>query len=108
VIQASWNWPIGRKDMAIYGLTGVVYSDNRRQVRWRMAEGYDGFRETVEELPEREPPFDDPFHYLTAVVRGTHVPGPQDLSALENNLTVMEILEAARQSALEHRTIFLR
>jgi predicted dehydrogenase len=105
VIQASWNWPIGRKDMAIYGLTGVVYADNRHQLRTRLAEGYDGFREMTEQLPERPAPLDDPFRYLTAVVRGTLVPGPHDLSSLENNLTVMEILEAARRSALEGRSI---
>jgi predicted dehydrogenase len=105
VIQASWNWPIGRKDMAIYGLSGVVYSDNRHQVRRRMAEGYDGFQETVEQLPERQPPLNDPFRYLAAVVRGGLVPGPHELSSLENNLTVMEILEAARRSALEGRSI---
>lgn len=107
VIQASWNWPIGRKDMAIYGLSGVVYADNRHQLRRRMAEGYDGFQETVEQLPERQPPLDDPFRYLAAVVRGSLLPGPQDLSSLENNLTVMEILDAALRSSLEHRTIFL-
>ena len=27
VIQASWNWPIGRKDMDIYGVTGQVAFD---------------------------------------------------------------------------------
>ena len=107
VIQASWNWPIGRKDMAIYGLSGVVYADNRHQVRRRMAEGYDGFQETVEQLPERQPPLNDPFRYLAAVVRGGLVPGPHELSALENNLTVMEILEAARRSSLEGRSILL-
>ncbi len=107
VIQASWNWPIGRKDMVVYGLKGEVYADNRRLFRVRMAEGYDGFQETTETLPEREAPLNDPFLYLKAVVRGQLVPGPTDLSALENNLTVVEILDAARRSAREHRTIFL-
>ena len=105
VIQASWNWPIGRKDMAVYGLTGVVYADNRHQIRVRMAEGYDGFEETTQTLPEREAPLKDPLLYLKAVVRGALVPGPHDLSSLENNLIVMEILEAARRSALEGRSI---
>lgn len=108
LIQASWNWPIGRKDMAVYGLTGVVYADNRHQLRVRLAQGYDGFDETAETLPERAAPLNDPFLYLTAVVRGRLVPGPADLSALENNLTVVEILDAARRSAREQRTIFLK
>ena len=97
----------GRKDMAIYGLKGVVYADNRHNFRVRMAKGYDGYDETAETLPERAAPLNDPFLYLTAVVRGRLVPGPADLSALENNLRVVEILDAARRSAIERRTIFL-
>ena len=45
IIEASWNWPIGRKDMEIYGLTGAIFSDNAKQLRVRMAKGYDGFDE---------------------------------------------------------------
>ena len=90
IIQASWNWPIGRKDMEIYGLAGVVYSDNRHQLRLRMSEGYDGYSEESFELPEREAPFDDPFSYLKAVIRGTVKPDAFDLSSLENNLVVMD------------------
>ncbi|MBC7868336.1 MAG: Gfo/Idh/MocA family oxidoreductase, partial [Gloeobacteraceae cyanobacterium ES-bin-316] len=41
-IQASWNWPIGRKEMEIYGTTGAVFADNRNDLRLRIAEGYDG------------------------------------------------------------------
>ena len=37
-IQASWNWPIGRKDMEIYGTTGVIFADNKNALRLRMAE----------------------------------------------------------------------
>ena len=33
VIQASWNWPIARKDMEIYGLKGAIYADNRNDLR---------------------------------------------------------------------------
>ena len=44
IIQASWDWPIGRKDMEVYGLKGVIYSDNRHDLRIRIAEGYDGYR----------------------------------------------------------------
>lgn len=36
IIQASWNWPIGRKDLEMYGLTGVLYSDNRNTLRVRI------------------------------------------------------------------------
>lgn len=106
-IQASWNWPIGRKDMELYGTTGALYADNRHQLRLRIAEGYDGFQQEVFDLPERPTPFDDPFALLAAVIRREHIIGPTDLSALENNLVVMEILDAARESARTGKAVRL-
>ena len=108
LIQASWNWPIGRKDMEVYGLTGAIYADDRNNLRVRIAEGYDGFRETSHRLEERETPWNDPFSYLAAVVRKEIEVEPYDLSSLENNMIVMEILEAARQSSQTGKTVVLK
>lgn len=107
IIEASWNWPIGRKDMEIYGLTGSIFSDNAKQLRLRIADGYDGFSEEKFELEERPKPFDDPFSVLMAVVQGKIELAPFDLYSLENNLIVMEILEAAKESAKTNKTIML-
>ncbi|MBC7885124.1 MAG: Gfo/Idh/MocA family oxidoreductase, partial [Saprospiraceae bacterium] len=107
VIQASWDWPIGRKDMDIYGLTGVIYVDSRNHLRLRMAEGYDGYKEEVFNTQERPGPWDDPFALLAAVIHKEISLGPYDLSSLENNMIVMEILEAARQSAKTKQTVRL-
>jgi predicted dehydrogenase len=108
VIHASWNWPIGRKDMEIYGINGVVYSDNRHDLRIRIPTGYDTFTEEAMKLPEREAPLDDPFAYFRAVVRNEITPGPYDLSSIENNLLVMEILDAARESAATGAAVQLK
>ena len=108
IIEASWNWPIGRKDLVIHGLTGSVFADNRHDFRVRIAEGYDGFREESLRLEERPAPMNDPFLYFTAVVRGNVHPEPMALSSLENNLIVMEILDAARRSAEAGKTVKLR
>ena len=108
IVQASWNWPIGRKDMEIYGLKGVVYADNRNSLRLRMAKGYDGYTEQLHTLSEREAPFNDPFSFFAAVIRNEIVVQPFDLSSLENNMIVMEILEAAASSAKTHKTIMLK
>jgi len=108
IIQASWNWPIGRKDMEVYGLTGAVYADNRHDLRVRIAEGYDGFEESTQTLEERPAPFDDPFAYLAAVIRGTIKPAPYNLSSLENNMLVVEILDAAIRSARSGKRVRLR
>lgn len=107
-IQASWNWPMGRKDMEIYGLTGAVYADNRNDLRVRKAIGYDDFKETRMKLEELTNPYNDPFSYFAAVIRNEIKVKPNDLSSLENNMTVMEILDAAIRSAKKGKTIYLK
>ncbi len=108
ILQASWNWPIGRKDLEIYGLTGAVYADNGHDLRVRMAEGYDGYDERSATLEDRPAPYDNPFAFLAAVVRGDIEVAPTDLSALANNVTVVEILDAAVRSAKSGRTVELK
>ncbi|MDR2912576.1 MAG: Gfo/Idh/MocA family oxidoreductase [Alistipes sp.] len=99
-IMASWSWPMGRKDMHIYGEKGYVYQDNARDMRVGTE------REVTSERPGDLPAsMGNPFLYLTAVVRGEIVPRPDDLSALENNLTVVEILDAARESARTKKAV---
>ncbi|MAD96064.1 MAG: oxidoreductase [Flavobacteriaceae bacterium] len=107
VIQGSWNWPIGRKDMEIYGEKGVIYADNRHDLRVRISEGYDGFDEKVFKLNERKAPLDDPFALLAAVVKNKLKLKPYDLNSLENNMLVVEILDAAKKSAKLNKTVFL-
>lgn len=92
IIMASWNWPISRKDMHIYGNKGYIYQDNATNMRI-----YDN-KETkliADKLPE---PYNDSFYYLKAAVRGEISVKPTDLSSLENNMIVVEILEAAIKS----------
>lgn len=105
IIQASWNWPIGRKDMELYGLTGAIFADNRNNLRVRVAKGYDGFREQTYKIEEMEVPYNDPFTLLAAVIKGEITLQPYNLSSLENNMIVMEILDAARKSAKTGKTI---
>jgi len=96
IIQASWNWPISRKDMEIYGKTGYIYNDNRSEMRFRVNENQ---LEQKEKLEERSPPFNDPFAFLSSLIRKEISLPLFDLSSLENNMIVMEILEAAKESA---------
>jgi predicted dehydrogenase len=105
ILQPSWNWPIGRKDMEIHGEKGVIFSDNRNDLRVRMAVDYDGFDEYAEKLPERSAPYDDPFAYLARVIDGSIQPISFNLSSLENNMIVMEILQAALESAETGQTV---
>lgn len=108
ILEPSWNWPIGRKDMELYGLTGAIFADNRNTLRIRMAEGYDGYEEELMDLEERPSPYNDPFSLLAAVIQGKITLSPNDLSSLENNMVVVEILDAARKSAENGQTINLK
>lgn len=102
IIQASWNWPYNRKDMEIYGRTGYMVAD-RSGLRIKTAAA----KEEERMMPSLPPPFHEPFAYLAAVIRGQITMGPSDLSSLENNMLVMEILDAAKRSAKEGRLIEL-
>jgi predicted dehydrogenase len=57
--------------------------------------------------PALKAPYNDAFYYLKAVVRNEIQVTPDDLSSLENNLTVVRILEAAIQSAQSGKVIYL-
>lgn len=105
VIQGSWNWPVGRKDMEIYGQNGYLVAVNDQTMRMRMRG--DKAEQTLE-LPPAPDVVRDPFKYLVAVVRGEEVVEPGNLWSLENAVTVAKILDAARQSAREGKTIRLR
>ena len=96
IIQASWNWPIARKDMEVYGQTGYIYADNRSEMRYRLSENN---TEQMVKLEERKAPFDDPFALLVSVIRNEITLPEYDLSSLENNMIVIEILEAAKVSS---------
>jgi predicted dehydrogenase len=103
IIQASWNWPYHRKDMEVYAQKGYVIAD-REGIEYKLSP--DAKTETQKVTPPTAP-YQDPFAYMAAVVRNEIKLLPTDLSALENNMIVMEILDAAKRSAKEGKKIVL-
>jgi glucose-fructose oxidoreductase len=103
VLMASWNWPFARKDMEMYGATGYAITVGPDGLRLR-TKGQD--RESQTTAPPLSAPNDGSLHYLAAVLNGSLQPDG-DLTSLETNVVVMQILDAARQSAREGRTIKL-
>ncbi len=104
IIQGSWNWPVGRKDIEIYGKNGYLMAVNDQTMRMRMR------ADKAEKTLNLDPAPDhvrDPFSYLVAVVRGTEIIEPGNLWSLENALSVAKILDAARLSAREGKTVKL-
>jgi len=104
IIQASWNWPFARKDMAVYGATGYAKGDGRTGLRVRLK---DAPAEKGLQLDPLAGPEADPFDYLAAVVRGKVDP-EGSLWSLDVNLKVVEILAAARESARTGRRVELK
>ena len=102
ILQASWNWPFGRKDMEVYGETGQAITVSRDGVRVRRKDEKEEHSQTAPALP---PPYDDSISYLIAVVSGKIQ--PSGLSALDTNITVVRILDAGRESAKSGKTITL-
>jgi predicted dehydrogenase len=101
ILQASWNWPYYRKDMEVYGQTGYVITVERDVIRVRRGNGAE------EQLPANPvpAPYDNSLSYLRAVILdGVKEDG---LSSLETNVTVTEILDAARRSAAAGTTVRL-
>ena len=102
IIQASWDWPYNRKDFEVYGDKGYAIATGGDSLRVRM--GGAGGEETPS-LPELKPDERDSISYLIGVARGKFK--PSGLNSLENNVIVVEILDAARESIKTGRTVTL-
>jgi len=103
VIQASWNWPFGRKDMEVYGSTGYAITVGPDKLRLRLP------RQSEEQLTTANPltgPQNNSLSYLAAVLRGQLDP-KGDLTALDTNVVAMQILDAARESARTGKSVKL-
>jgi predicted dehydrogenase len=107
ILEPSWNWPIGRKDMELYGETGAIYVENKNDMAVRISEGYDGYSEKKITISEREKPFDDPFSVFAAVIINELILEPYDPYSLENNMVTMRVLQAAIESSKTNRTVIL-
>jgi predicted dehydrogenase len=104
IIQASWNWPYNRKDMEVYGKSGYIFAD-REKIDF-LTENLKSKEQ--QKISEREKPLNDPFLFLTAVIRGDITMEDNDLSSLPVNVIAMEILDAAKRSAKSGRVIYLK
>ena len=102
VIQASWNWPFSRKDFEVYTEGAYAIATGGDNLRVQLP----GMKTEEKRTPEALPPDErDSIGYLTAVARGKFKPA--GLNSLENNVIVVEILDAARESARTGRAVTL-
>ncbi|MBB6460471.1 Gfo/Idh/MocA family protein [Flammeovirga kamogawensis] len=107
VIQGSWNWPIGRKDMEVFGLKGVIDAPNPQEVTMKISKNYSDYDQTNYNMKDRAYPFNNPFSMFAHVVRKEIKLPNYSPSTLENNMIVVEILEKAKKSAKKGKKITL-
>ena len=103
VIMGSWNWPFSRKDMEVYGATGYAITVGPDKLRLRLP------HESQEQLTTPAPlagAQQNSLSYLAAVLRGQLEP-KGDLTALDTNVVVMQILDAARESVRTGKSVRL-
>jgi len=88
----------------VYGNTGYIIAVNSTSMRLRNKDSDEYTREvTTNDIAV----YTDPFSYFADVLKGKiKIPG-NGLYSLENNVTVVRILDAARESAATGKTIFL-
>ena len=103
VIQASWNWPYSRKDFEVYGESGYAIATGGDHLRVRL--GADAKADEQRTPPALPADATDSITYLTGVARRKFQPA--GLNSLENNVIVVEILQAARESVRTGRKVTL-
>ncbi|QMV18789.1 gfo/Idh/MocA family oxidoreductase [Granulicella sp. 5B5] len=103
VLMPSWDWPFARKDMEAYGSKGLEIAVDPTTVTSRFSAREKP--ETVEE-PKLPLAYTDSLEYLAALERG-EIKGDHDLTATDTNIVAMQILDAAKRSVEEKRTVMI-
>ena len=98
LFEGSWDLPRSYQDLEVFGISGSVYMKNNG-VELRKSRG-EAQQVTLDPLP---PDQADPIAYMVSVVKGgKQVEG---LTAIDINVGVAEIIEAAKQSVKTGRAV---
>ena len=101
IVQASWNWSHNRKEMEVYGTHGYIFCKDGNTMEVLEDEETGSYPHSPPALPATQ---NDPFAYLAEVVQNNLKVEAWEVSAVENNFRVMQILEAARIAAETGKT----
>ncbi len=100
LIEASWNWPFGIKDLEVFGKKAYLHALNGNTLLQKDTGTY----HVVSVKPYV---YKDNIQYLADVLNGK-IKADDDLSSLKNNLIVVKILDAAKESARTGKKIMLQ
>ncbi|WP_183562885.1 Gfo/Idh/MocA family protein [Mucilaginibacter sp. SP1R1] len=101
MIEASWNWPFGIKDMEIFGAKGYIHTFDKDSLEIKLNNTVRSFK-----APALISPADAPVPYFTAALKNP-LKSRNDRSSLKYNMIVMQILDAAKRSIKEGKRIVL-
>jgi len=102
IIEASWSWPYGIKDLEVFGQTGYLHATDGNNLTMKMRDKM----QSVKKVEPLAPPMDNPIAYFTAFLNKTTT-ADDDRSSLKYNMIVMQILDAAKRSIKEGKRIVL-
>lgn len=104
IIHASWDWPFARKDMELYGLSGLVKTVTNARLTYRLQKS----GEQTETFTDTGFPVNESFTHLKKVTLGEVTPAGYEPGTVANNVIVTEILSAARKSAALGQAVILK
>jgi predicted dehydrogenase len=104
VLMPSWNWSFSRKDLEIYGNAGEVMTVDTQKIQARYKGEKAASESTAPALPADR---DNSLNYLAAVLRGS-IKDQGLYGSLDTNVTVVQIMDAARESVRTGKTVVLK
>jgi predicted dehydrogenase len=108
VLMPSWNWTFARKDMEVYGTKGIEIAVDPTTVNKRYDKARSAVAGVTTTAPPLPPAYQNSLEYFAALERGDILPGDagnHDYTGIDTNIVAMQILDAARRSAKEGRTV---
>ena len=101
LIEASWNWPFGIKDMEVFGDKGYIHAYDKDHYSIRVDDKTSPVLK-ADSLRQHE---NGQINYFSTMLRRKIV--PNDRSSLKYNMIVMEILDAAKRSIKDGKRVVL-
>jgi predicted dehydrogenase len=90
----------------VYGQTGYIIT--RDNTTMQVRNNQNSPAQTMQVTTKDIPVYQDPIAYFADVIRGKITVPKNGLYSLENNVTVVRILDAARESAKTGKTVLVR
>jgi predicted dehydrogenase len=92
--------------MEIYGETGYIFAENRNDMKIR---GKNMKSEEQKKITSNDVAvYEDPFAYFADVIHNKITMPEYGLYSMKNNVEVVRILDAARESAKTGKTVLLK